>query len=185
MAGTIYAYANTRGFYGLSSIYQYVNADGQNPRTVCGQAASATLLTYCTGRPANLSTLRAIERTHPPDILGGILGTSPRRVQAILVYYGAIGLGTIGNEESLKRLIRGLFPVICLIQNSGGLFGLGDGAHWLVAFAYNDNGIFVTNYGNVFLSWSAWREKWNSPLPWTMPFKGITSGRDISTRNLA
>lgn len=187
MPERIYARSNTRGFHGLSSIFQYVNADGQNPGTACGQAACATLLTYCAGRPANISTLRDIERTHPADIRGGQWGTSPSQIEACLTHYGARSTSHIETEDSLKRSLRSSFPVICIIQNSGGLFGLGDGAHWFVPFAYNDDGIFVTNYGsNPFLTWAQWREKWNSPLSQSarvLYFRGITSTSRVLSDN--
>ena len=177
MAGITYAFSNTQGFRGLSSIYQFENKDGKNPDNVCGQAACATLLTYCVAASPSMSTLRMIEMSHPADIAGGKFGTSPGRIREILEHYGAPTLDTIGTEGNLKRSLNNLFPVICLVQNKGGVTGLFSGAHWFVAFAYNDDGIFVTNYRNVFLSWKAWEEMWGSPLSnaaWVVDFKGIT-----------
>ena len=78
----------------------------------------------------------------------------------------------------LKDWVDSSRPVICLIQNTGGLFGLKDGAHWFVVFAYDDDGVFVTNYGTpCHLSWSDFEDKWGSPLSTvaaSVDFKGIT-----------
>jgi Peptidase_C39 like family len=167
-----------QGFVGLGSIYQFVNEDGQNPDNVCGQAACATLLTYCGLMRAELATLREIEQNYPPDLFFGKLGTSPLHIQKILEHYGANNLQKANNIDALKQCVSSSFPVICLIQNTGGLFGLKDGAHWFVVFAYDDDGVFVTNYGiPCHLSWSDFKEKWDSPLATmaSLDFKGITN----------
>jgi hypothetical protein len=167
------------GFHGLREIYQYTNDDGLDPGTVCGQAASATLLTERGAQRPQLATLREIERTHHPDLFGGRLGTSPWRVEAILRAYGATGLQHIHNEDELKRSVAANNPVVCLIQNVGGLRGLfSSGAHWFVVFAYDEQGVFVTNYGGqVHLTWADFRQKWNSMTSWfaSADFKGITA----------
>ncbi|EYF04708.1 Hypothetical protein CAP_4183 [Chondromyces apiculatus DSM 436] len=186
----IYARTNTRGFAGVSGLYQYTNGDGTNQDTVCGPAACATLLTYCGLARPDIATLRSIERSHPPDLLFGRAGSSPQRVVETLSAYRARRLGTANNIETLRRCVRASCPVICVIQNTGGLFGLGDGAHWFVVYAYNDAGVFVTNYGSSpHLSWDDFRSKWGGIVSNVARFavglgglfKGITNvGRVLS-----
>jgi Peptidase_C39 like family len=178
MPGYIQAQPVGSGFQGAHEIYQYTNADGLDPNTVCGQAACATLLTYVGAQPANIDTLRRIEKSHHPDVLFGALGTSPWRIQAILEAYGARSCAHVSKEPDLKDHVASSRPVICLIQNTGGLLGLGDGAHWFVVFAYDDAGVFVTNYGpTVQLTWKDFRDKWDSPTSWiaSVDFKAITA----------
>ncbi|WP_437722819.1 C39 family peptidase [Sorangium sp. So ce861] len=177
MPGNIYAPSSSAGLDGCRWIYQYTNADGADPGTVCGQAACATLLTYCGMLSPNISTLRKIEKSHPPDLLFGAFGTSPGRIEAILRHYGARHLEHFSTIDALKRHVSRLCPVICLIQNTGGLGGLPDGAHWFVVFAYDDGDVAVTNYGKVHMSWSDFRERWDSAISTvaSVAFKGITN----------
>jgi Peptidase_C39 like family len=166
------------GFNGLKQIFQYTNDDGVDPATVCGQAACATLLTYLGAKPA-ITTLQDIEKNHHPDLLGGKFGTSPWRIEGILEAYGATPLKHVSKEEDLKSYVAKEDPVICLIQNEGGIGGLfSGGAHWFVVFAYDDQGVFVTNYGStVHLTWADFRSKWNSTTTWfaSVDFKAITT----------
>jgi hypothetical protein len=167
-----------QGFAGLASIYQFTNEDGLNPDNVCGLAACATLLAYCGLLRPEIASLREIEANHPPDLFFGKLGTSPLRIQAILEAYGADTIQKVNTVDALTQWVDASWPVICLIQNTGGLFGLKDGAHWFVAFAYDDDGVFVTNYGDpCHLSWSDFEERWDSPLATlaSVDFKGITN----------
>jgi hypothetical protein len=178
MPDILTATAPGQGFAGLGSIYQFINEDGQNPENVCGLAACATLLTYCGLTRAELATLQEIEQSYPPDLFFGKLGTSPMRIQEILEHYGADDLHKANNVDALKNWVGSSCPVICLIQNTGGLFGLKDGAHWFVVFAYDDDGVFVTNYGTpCHLSWSDFEDKWDSFLSTaaSLDFKGITN----------
>lgn len=179
MPGLIHADTNHPGFVGLYSIFQYVNNDGVNPANVCGQAACATLLTYCGYQAANIQTLRRIEASHPPDVLWGVFGTSSGRIGEILRAYGAHNLEEVSTVDALKRRTSQLCPVICLIQNSEGVLGLGDGAHWFVVFAHDNDGVSVTNYGGTrHLPWTTFEKLWSSPVSEGMDlfgFKGITN----------
>ena len=166
------------GFAGVRTIFQFTNSDGQEPRTVCGQAACATLLTYVGTMPADIETLRQIETSHPPNLFWGHLGTSPGQIKAALRAYGAWSLREVNSVDELKHWVRALCPVICLIQNKGGLAGLvGSGAHWFVVFAYNEAGVFVTNYAGPaqagYLSWADFQDRWESYL--SAAFKGVTN----------
>jgi hypothetical protein len=184
MPGYLPADPRGDGFAGLPSIYQFTNADGQDPDTVCGLAACATLLAYCGAMPRDLDTLRQIEKSHPADLLFGKWGTSPWRVEEALKHYGAKDLRHVNDEETLKQWVRNLYPVICLIQNTGGLLGLRDGAHWFVVFAYDDAGVFVTNYDTpCLLSWDDFRAKWDSLVSKAagVILKGITNTSRVLT----
>lgn len=160
MSGLVYASSSNPGFAGLSSIYQYTNSDGINPKTVCGQAACATLLTYCKYMPAEIDTLRKIEKSHGPDLFGGALGTSPWRIESILKHYGCSARKHVDGLDGIKKYVASWWPVICIIQNTPGLNGLMDGAHWFVVFAYDDGGVYVTNYHpDTYLTWSDFDKK--------------------------
>jgi hypothetical protein len=171
------------GFAGLKSIYQYTNDDGQNADTVCGLAACATLLTHCGAARPGIETLREIERNYPADLLGGRLGTTPWHIRKVLHFHGASELRQVRDLEQLKQRVRRLMPVICLIQNSPGLRGLlSGGAHWFLVFAYDEDGVFVTNYGDpCHLTWADFREKWESPLSRFagLFFRGVTSASRV------
>lgn len=186
MAGFIYADQNGKGFTGVRSIYEFTNPDGQNPKTVCGLAACATLLTYCRFTRAEIETLRKIEKSHPADLAGGRLGTTPSQLAKALKHYGASDQQHVNNTTSLKDRLKSQYPVICLIQNSEGISGLLNGAHWFVVFAYNDAGVFVTNYGGTsHLSWNDFKGKWESPVSYAAEniwFKGIINVSRIRER---
>lgn len=175
MASILMAEPAGSGFAGLNGIYQFVNDDGLivDPAYVCGQAACATLLAYRRLVASDISSLRSIERNHPPNLFFGRGGTSPSRIQRILAHYGANSLVHVDNKETLKSRIRSFCPVVCLIQNSNNLLR---GAHWFVVFAYNDTGVFVTNYSPTHLTWDEFEDKWGALIP-DLPFlefKGIT-----------
>lgn len=182
MAGIVRAEPVGGGFAGLRRLFQFLNEDGQKRETVCGQAACATLLTYYRGQVGDLRTLRAIEKSHPPDALFGLLGTSPDEIERTLKDYGVSSLARVNDIATLKRRVAASCPVICLIQNTAGMEGLFGTAHWFVVFAYDDAGVFVTNYSPVHLKWDDFWGKWNSPLTKlpVVSFRGITTTtRDV------
>jgi hypothetical protein len=182
MPGYISVDHTNLNFRGIQSIYQYTNVDGTDPSTVCGLAACATLLTYCGFQPASIETLRKIEKSHPADLMFGKWGTSPWRIEAILNDYKANATHHLSSIDDLKRYVRMACPVICVIQNTEGVLGLGDGAHWFVVFAYDDDGVFVTNYDPVHLTWKDFMAKWDSVVPKlaNLNFKGITNTSRIA-----
>ncbi len=187
MPGIINANASSTGFAGIRSIYQYTNPDGTDPNTVCGLAACSTLLTYCGFMQPRIQTLRTIERSHPADVLGGRFGTSPFRIKEILRHYGATVTREASSFAQIKKHVSAACPVICLIQNTGGITGLGDGAHWFVVFAYDNNGVYVTNYGErtnqaEHLKWDDFKKKWNSPLSNAADLISFSAITNISRR---
>jgi hypothetical protein len=166
MAGILYASPNPGPeFRGHHSIFQFVNADGINPATVCGQAAIATVMANYGKIPKSIKGLRQIERDYPADTASGAWGTSSGRMEHAL---RALGLG-VCHEEGKDRLEQILFfkkAAISLIQNTAGLGGIGDGAHWFVIFGCDAKGVYVTNYGPPpFISWSQFEGMWSAPVP--------------------
>ena len=88
MAKTIHATEfDGLNYRGLHSIFEFTNWDGRYRRFNCGQAAACTFLTQhgkfepdAAKAPAFMQT---VEREHPPNNLGGWLGTSRGRVERI------------------------------------------------------------------------------------------------------
>ena len=110
MAGTIHPDgADAATYRGLSAIYEFVNADGQQRPFNCGQAAACTLFAFCEGStPADADAagalMSAVEEAHPPDNLFGWFGTSRRRVERICLSRG-IELGEIEGEVELRAAL--------------------------------------------------------------------------------
>jgi hypothetical protein len=66
MAGMLFASPSPGPeFVGHSSIFQFVNADGVDPATTCGQAAIATVLANRHRIPKSIAGLRQIEKAYP------------------------------------------------------------------------------------------------------------------------
>src|SRR3954470_11764165 len=102
MAGLILPEQPADSYQGLPSVFEYVNQDGQLCARNCGQAAAATLLTHH-GRlkpeaAGACASMKPLEAEHPPDNLGGFLGTSRRRVRRLCKAHG-LDLITIDGEE--------------------------------------------------------------------------------------
>jgi len=164
MAGMLYANPG-RGFVGHKAVFQFVNADGLNPGTVCGPAAVATVLASRGLLPKVAATLRLIEGKYPPDLNGGKWGTSPGQIKAVLdghkvTYWNATG------REGLVAALKRKCAAITLIQNTPGLCGIGDGAHWFVVFGADDKGVHVSNYYKVFIPWTKFEELRAGAIPY-------------------
>jgi uncharacterized protein YvpB len=174
------------GFKGLSSIFQYRNQDGQKQDTNCGQAAACTMLTYrgkltrdTTVPNPNMITL---ETSYPPDNLGGVFGTSRKQVEKILTGY-SLNISTVSGKDDLKQSIQNLKPVIVMTSvtfqtlpvfrtPSISVFGVTlpsvstpkeiPSAHWMVAYAYDDAKVYLTNYGSM--TWDEFLGRWDSAI---------------------
>jgi hypothetical protein len=152
------------GFVGHLSIFQFVNDDGADKVTACGQAAIATVLANRRRIPKTSIGLQAVEKAYPADVLSGTAGTSPNRVKRALTDKG-LDYFCADERKGLEDALRRKFAAVALIQNSAGLAGMGDGAHWFVVFGCDINGVHVTNYGaSPFISWSTFDELWSSPI---------------------
>ena len=170
MAGIVHpAIAPTAEYQGLPSIFEFTNADGGMPVVNCGYAAAATLLTFY-GRisPAAESPrriMRRLESEHPPDNLGGMFGSSRRRITRIFRRL-RIRVALICGEKELRAAMRQGSPVIVLIGVCAAkLFNRIElpGGHWTVAYGFDNETIYLTNYGSM--SWDRFRRVWVSLVP--------------------
>lgn len=155
-------------FHGVASIFEYTNHDGQRCRTNCGQAAAATLLTYYRRLPADADracTIMAdLERAHPPDNLGGLLGTSRRCVQRICRSFD-LPLAAVEGADHLRRQINLQNPVIVMLGVPGGRFWKVElpAGHWMVAYAYDPDYVYLTNWGRM--TWPDFERGWGKFVP--------------------
>jgi hypothetical protein len=166
MAGLTSALAKAAGYAGLGHIYEFVNADGRLTKWNCGQAAATTLLTHhgalrvCEDNPSSI--LCDIENVFPPDQLGGWFGSSRRRVTTICKAHG-LCLKEIRGEEQLRAELTCGNPVVVMLGVSGGQLMGWDlpGGHWMVAYGFDDESIFLTNWGEP-MPWPNFRKRWRS-----------------------
>jgi hypothetical protein len=166
-----------QGLQGLTSMFQYVNGDGTLQETNCGQAAAATILTHYgifekkTERPNPNMTL--LEDRYPPDVLFGVCGTSKTRMRQML-NENRLSLLHIKGETQLKNCIRNYSPVVVMLGISQVICGMTvPGGHWMVAYAYDNEYVYLTNYGQM--SWGDFKRDWDSvvSLAIDMQNKGI------------
>jgi hypothetical protein len=164
MPGMLYANPGP-SFVGHTSIFQFSNSDGADPDTACGQAAIATVLANRGKIPKSIVGLQQIEKAYPGDFLSGAWGTSVGRVESAMAEYN-LGHHHVARRKGLEEALRLKHAAIVLIQNSPGLGALfREGAHWFVVFGGDTNGVHVTNYPKIFLSWSEFEVKWSGIAP--------------------
>ena len=168
MASIVSAVQCAANFVGLDAIFEYTNGDGTLCRTNCGQAAAATFLTHH-GRlradAANAHRIMAtLERQHPPNVLGGVFGTSRRCVARICAALG-VPLRQVSGEATLRASLARREPVIVMLGVSAGRWWRFDlpGGHWMVAYACDASGVYLTNWGRM--SWVEFRCGWNALVP--------------------
>jgi hypothetical protein len=177
MAGLIVPDSAERPAYrGLPSIFEYTNTDGALIRTNCGQAAAATFLTHYGKMLPDTERARqvmaAIERDYPPDNFGGYLGTSRRRVIQICHAYG-VEVRSIAGEERLLASLKAERPVIVMLGvSAGSLINRFDlpGGHWMVAFGFSRDFVYLTNYGRM--PWAEFRTGWTGWIPRLIQMQG-------------
>lgn len=171
--------ASPPNYQGLPSLFGYENADGKLVSTNCGLAASATMLTYLGKMQADLTptpngnpNMLALESTYPPNILFGLAGTSRGRVERILEAYGCEGVEVDG-EDALRQSIQAGLPVAVMLQVPGNaVLGVTMPAgHWMVAYGFDDQNIFLTNCNSGGMTWDAFRQGWSDFLPWCIDMK--------------
>src|SRR5262249_43305200 len=139
-------------FVGLGAIFEYTNGDGALCRTNCGQAAAATFLTHYGRLAAEAAGARlvmaALERRHPPNVLGGLFGTSRRCVAGICAAFG-VPLRQVCGEAALRASLARGEPVIVMLGVSAGRWRGYElpGGHWMVAYACDAGGVHLTNHG--------------------------------------
>ncbi|MFT3878965.1 MAG: hypothetical protein QM703_04810 [Gemmatales bacterium] len=162
------------GYQGLPYLFGYVNGDGRKCGTNCGLAASATMLTFL-GKMAVESTtgshssrnMAELESTFPPNILGGLAGTSRGRVERILDAHGAELVEILGEEE-LRRSLHAGQPVAVMLKVPGNtVWGMTMPAgHWMVAYGCDEKKIYLTNWDIDGMTWEEFREGWAHLIPW-------------------
>ncbi len=173
VASAEYQPANYRGLPGM---FEFTNSDGLSHPTNCGQAAACTMLTYMgliqpdSEKPDLV--MKAIEAAHPPDNLGGAFGTSRRRVERIL---GAFGMEPteIEGEENFRQMLDAGRPMIVMIGLAHRKF-LGitiPSGHWMVAYGYDDDFVYLTNWGRM--SWDDFRKGWNRIVPRMIQMRNV------------
>jgi hypothetical protein len=156
-------------YHGVGKIFEYTNYDGRRMRTNCGQAAAATFLTFHGKIPPierqAERVMRLIEREHPPDNLGGIFGTSRRRVQRICRAYG-IRTRAIEGEEAMKAHINFGNPVIVMLGVAGAkCLGIDvPMGHWMVVYGYDAEYVYITNWYQR-MPWPQFRRGWDAFIP--------------------
>jgi len=164
--------ADPSTYRGLPSVYEFINSDGEHRQFNCGQAAACSMLAFV-GAIANdldsenaRSTMTAIEDAHPPDNLGGWLGTSRRRVERICRRHG-IELGEIDGEDALRESLAAGRPVLVMLQTDGARFWKWriPAGHWMLAYGYDERQIFFTNNGGCGMTWEEFRSRWNAIIP--------------------
>lgn len=170
MADYLHSFSKSVGYTGLPRIFEFVNHDGRLSKWNCGQAAAATLLTHHhVVDPAvdGCDLLLEIERQFPPDILGGWFGSSRRRVTSICRSRG-LPLKPVRGEAAVRAELERGNPVVVMLGVSGGKFLRWDlpGGHWMVAYGFDDNAVYLTNWGKPML-WEEFRIRWRA---WTATF---------------
>lgn len=180
---------NPRGsVYGKGGIFQYVNSDTQYPTNSCGQSALATLMVYWGLRSPDISNapVREVCRMFPPGFYGkGDGGTWVGTLERAFSYYGMKYTWRGGswnwnqltryNEDKneLKKWVAQGYPVMVPVDvakagwtNNGQTM---NGLHWTVVFAYDDGGVYLTNWqGSNYCSWSQFMNGWEAEsVVWT------------------
>ena len=141
--------------------WSYRNQDSSiNVSTCCGQAAVYSAFRTRRGRtlPGGLTGL---VRSHPPDNLFGMLGTSPGRVEDMT---RALGL-MVGKRGGFPERVRetGDRPVlVCL--DVGKLTPSVWGLHWVAVFGLSSAGVHISNWRRDCVPREQFEEAWTAPL---------------------
>jgi hypothetical protein len=151
-------------YRGVREIFEFTNWDGRHTRFNCGQAAACTFLTHYHFIPPRSEAMQSIEHASPPDNFGGYLGTSRRCVEHICRSHGLLIEGVVGENE-LRWHIGSNRPVIVMLGVSGPKFLRWQlpAGHWMVAYGFDDEHIYLTNWGKM--KWDEFRAGWQSIVP--------------------
>ena len=135
----------------------YRNHDGELSRN-CGQAAAATALRH-KGLFAD-ENLSELEDRFPPDIFFGLFGTSKSLICEILTAYRCPWY-EVESDPALKQALRNKRTVLVMLSLPGYLAA----GHWMVAYAYDDHHVHLTNYPRYdHMKWGSFLEGWDSKL---------------------
>lgn len=173
MASRIYPDgADPATYRGLPSIYEFINSDGNLRPYNCGHAAGTSFLTFAGAFPNDLEPAEAhriiasIEDEHPPDNMGGWFGASRRRIERMCRTNG-VKFERIAGEDELRASLAACRPVIVVIGTEGSRvwkWPLPRG-HWMVAYGYDEQQIFLTNWSSPGMPWPEFRRWWGSFVP--------------------
>jgi hypothetical protein len=168
MASLIRPVQPGKAYHGAASLFEFRNSDGKLARANCGQAAAATLLKFHghldMAEDRAQQIMADLERLHPPDNIGGLFGTSRRRVIRICKAFG-LKVQTIEGEDAVKKELARHNPVIVMLRVAAGTF-LGynlPGGHWMVAYGYDAEHVFLSNRGKM--TWDDFRAGWSGIVP--------------------
>jgi hypothetical protein len=164
--------ADPATYRGLSSVYEFINCDGEYQRFNCGQAAACTLLTHYRVFPTDLDcdaardVMEGVEDFHPPDNAGGWFGTSRRRVERICRVHG-VPVEEVTSEDELRQCLENLRPVMVMVGTEGPRIWRWNApaGHWMVAYGYDANQIFLTNWCGPGMPWPEFRRRWGAIVP--------------------
>ncbi len=137
--------------------YQYVN----RTRNDCAQAAVATARTMVgdwVAPPDGPDRQVQLQAEAPPDVAGGVWGSSPRLVQQMLG-----STRTVAGFEGLSVALRKSLPVVVLLDL--GPLGRGSGAHWTVVTGLSVDNVQVTNLGGGLVDRAAFARAWRGLVP--------------------
>ncbi|MEZ6140732.1 MAG: hypothetical protein R3B84_09195 [Zavarzinella sp.] len=169
---------------GISRIFEFCNDDGlpaMRPYT-CGHAAASTFLTYHgVVKPEEQSALQimsAIQMHFPADTMGGYFGVSRRRMEKICRNAG-LKLTVVKGISELKASLDRCEPVIVVTWVPGPVI-LGKmlpQGHWMVAYAYDESHIYLTNKFGGCMTWELFSKSWDHWLPGLIQMRntGITT----------
>lgn len=167
-------------YRGLSQFFEYRNQDGELRHFNCGHAAACTFLTHHGVIPtaetpeSSYDIITSIERDHPPDNLGGWFGASRRRVERICTTYG-VPVDEVDGESELRSALDAGNPVIVMVGTNGPKIWRwhAPAGHWMVAFGYDENYLFLTNGEAKGMPWQEFREWWGSFVPRLVSMRNV------------
>lgn len=168
-------------YRGLPSIYEFINSDGELRKFNCGQAAACTFLTHHRVFVGDHSPEEArqimelVEEFHPPDNVGGWFGSSRRRVERVCRASG-IPIEEVDGEADLREHLDNLQPVMLMCGVEGpkilGRWTVPAG-HWMVAYGYDSQRIFLTNWSGPSMTWEEFRVAWNGIVPRVISMRNV------------
>jgi hypothetical protein len=171
--------AGGTGFAGLQTIYQYDNfaPSPVDSNRSCGQAAVATALTaWGKMKPASSGQpVTTVWNKYGPNVAFGLAGTGWDQVDRALKGFGMKTYMNRGLTD-LKAQIKAGRPSLVMVDV--GAVSRVWGGHWVVAYAYDKDGIYVTNWnfnGSPYINYlsnSDFNKAWNGNIPQLGGFAG-------------
>ncbi len=160
----------------------------------CGQAAAAVIIDYWKTDPfipgvcSDLNCVAdQVYAAHPPDTGIIHLGSTPGHVENICKCYKLItnrfcNAPVNACINTLQQAIQQNRPVIVLMDAGKLPGGANFQGHYLVAYKYDDSGVYVSNYldpSGAYMKWNDFSAAWN---PWFIPggdfhYAGIVTWR--------